>query len=123
MTDWFARYGKVIPLILGVIILPVQQALGDDVFDTADKIRVGLAIVGAVVTYVAPNLTGGVAVVTKGLTSAAFAVLNGLTGWLVDGMTASDWWSLLIAAAVAAGVLVLPSQKHPTAPQPVPAAA
>jgi hypothetical protein len=115
MNDWFQRYGKVIPLFVGAIVLVIQQALADNSIDSADRILIGLAIVGAVTTYIVPNLTGGVGLFAKGITSSAFAVLTGLTGWLAGGMSSSDWWALLIAAATAAGVMVFPSQKHPVA--------
>jgi hypothetical protein len=115
MTDWFARYGKTIPLFIGAIVLVIQQAVADNSIDSGDRILIGLAIVGAVTTYIVPNLTGGIGLFAKGITSAAFAILTGLTGWLIDGMAVSDWWALLIAAATAAGVMVFPSQKHPVA--------
>jgi len=113
MRSWFQVYGKVIPLFLGSIFLVVQSAVSDDVVTGDEKIQIALIVVGGIVTYIVPNLVGGIAHFAKGITSAAIAVLTGLSGWLVDGMSTSDWWNLLIAAATAAGVLVLPSVKHP----------
>lgn len=109
MRDWFSLYGKALALVLGAVAM-VIQTLGWDT--TEDKIAIGIALVGGIVTYVVPNLTGGIAKFAKAITSAAMAVFTGLSGWLIDGMSTDDWVNLLIAALVAAGVLILPSVKH-----------
>lgn len=113
MGEWFARYGKVIPLFLGGIILVVQQAMSDNMLELDEKIAIALAVVGAVNVYVVPNLVGGLGLYAKGFVQASVAVLTGLSGWMIGGMDVNDWWALLIAAATAAGVLVFPSLKHP----------
>lgn len=113
MSAWFAKYAKTIPLFVGGIVLVVQAALSDNVIVLDEKIAISLAVVGALNTYIVPNLTGGLGHFAKGLVASSTAVLTGLSGWLIDGMSQSDWWALLISAATAAGVLVLPSQKHP----------
>lgn len=113
MNAWFAKYAKVLPLMAGGIVLVVQAALSDNVVNLDEKIAISLAVVGAVNTYIVPNLVGGIGRYAKGIVNATTAVLIGLAGWMVNGMSAADWWALLIAAATAAGVIVLPSVKHP----------
>lgn len=118
MSAWFAKYGKVIPLFLGAIVLVVQTAMSDGVLALDEKIAIALAIVGAVNTYIVPNLSAGLGKYAKAFVQAAVPVLTGLSGWMIDGMSQSDWWALVITAATAAGVLVFPAQQHPAGGNP-----
>lgn len=118
--SWFTKHGKSIALILGALATVVTTALTDNMVEVDEQIAIGVALANAVLVYLVPNLTAGIAKYAKGVVSVVLAVLTGLSGWMINGMAPSDWWALLVAAATAAGVVLLPSQQHQTSGVVVP---
>ncbi len=120
--DWFRNYGKAVPLFLGAVILALRQVTDDGAVSGSGEwlLLIG-AFVAAVSTYVVPNLTEGAGKYAKIVTYAATAVVTALGTLLPGGLTAQDWIDLVIVAATALGVVVLPSTQHPANPAVAPA--
>lgn len=110
---WNSGYMKAVFAALGAVLVVAASALTDNHVNVDEAIAIGVAVVNAFGTYVIPNLSEGVAVHAKAIVAGLLAVLAGLAGWLVDGMSGADWINLVIAFGTAAGIFLAPAQKHP----------
>jgi hypothetical protein len=117
-VNWFERFAKVIPLFLGGLVVALRQILPDGVHGQEEWLLLATAVVGGVTTYLVPNLTAGIGEYAKLITYAASLVIGALPALLPSGLTADEWFDLCILVATAVGVVVLPSQKHPSGPPP-----
>lgn len=95
-----AHYTKYIVQVVGVVLAAVAAALVDGQITADEAVNLGLLALGAVTTYVVPNLEAGVGRYLKLIVSAIAAGLTLLASSLTDGVTLSEW--LMIGAAVLA---------------------
>jgi hypothetical protein len=109
---WSSGYAKAVFAVLGAVLVVVSSALTDNIVNLDERVAIAVALVNAVTTYVIPNLSSGVARHAKSIAAGLLAVLAGLTGWMVDGMSYADWVNLVIAFATAAGIFLAPAPKH-----------
>lgn len=110
---WNSGYMKSVFAALGAVLVVAASALTDNHVNADEAVAIGIAVVNAVTTYIIPNLSAGSAEFAKTVTAGLLAVLTGLTGWLVDGMSGADWINLVIAFGTAAGIFLAPAAKHP----------
>lgn len=116
MNAWFAKYGKSLALFAGALVLVVQNVLSDGGITGNEWFILATAVVGGVSTYLVPNLTGGLGKYAKAITFAASILIGAIPSILPDGITPTEWFNLVVLLATQAGVIVLPSQQHPTGP-------
>jgi len=95
-----AHYTKYIVQIVGVVLAALAAALVDGVITPDEAVNLGLLSLGAIATYVVPNLEAGLGRYLKLIVSAIAAGLTLLASSLTDGVTLSEW--LMIGAAVLA---------------------
>lgn len=108
-------FGKFWFAALGAVLVVVATTLSDNRIEVDEAIAIGVAAVNAATVYVVPNLDSGIGKYAKAICSGLLAVLTGLAGWMVGGMSGADWINLVLAFATAAGVLVASAPQHPTA--------
>jgi hypothetical protein len=124
VNDWFKRFAKALPLILGAIIIVLRQVTDDGVVTGTEWFVVIGAANSAVAVYWVANLTGGAGKYGKLVTHTVSLTIPALVAFLPGGLTGNEVIDLIIVAGTAAGVLIFPSQQHPESPViPQPAAA
>jgi hypothetical protein len=102
-------YLKLIAQVIATVLAAIATALfGDGSLDTSELINVGILGLGAVAVLGAGNLPAGVWQHTKGIVSAATAVLVLLSSLWTDGISPAEWAQLVLAALGALGVVVAP---------------
>lgn len=92
------HYAKYLAAVATVIVAGAGAALADNTITTAETVNLAIIGLGAVLTYVVPNLETGVGRYAKMLVQAFTAGAVLLQSSLIDGVTAGEW--LQVAAAV-----------------------
>ena len=92
--------------VVGVLV----TALTDDIITTAELVNVAIIGVGAVATYLAPNLPSGAGSVLKTIVAFIAAGLVALQSFLTGGITTSEWLQIAVAAFAGIGVYVVPNE-------------
>jgi hypothetical protein len=112
MLETLKRYGPVIASSLVFVVLAFREVIQDGAISLEDRYVLAIAFVNAVVTYVVPNIQGGIARVAKLLTHAALVALafylKAQTG---DGQVSTTEWidgAVLILGALGVAVTVGP---------------
>lgn len=95
-----AHYTKYIAQIAGVILAAIAAALVDGLLTPDEAVNLALLSLGAIATYLVPNLDAGVGRYLKLIIAAIAAGLTLLASSLTDGVTLAEW--LMIGAAVLA---------------------
>ena len=95
-----AHYTKFIVQIVGVVLAAVAAALVDGLLTPDEAVNLALLSLGAIATYLVPNLEAGIGRYLKLIIAALSAGLTLLASSLTDGVTLSEW--LMIGAAVLA---------------------
>jgi hypothetical protein len=102
------RYLKFAAQVAATVLAALATALfGDNNLDVPELINVGILGLGAVAVLGAGNLPAGVWAHSKGLVSAATAVLVLLSSVWTDGVSPAEWAQLVLAALGAVGVFAL----------------
>lgn len=114
MSAWFAKYGKSLALFAGALVIVVKNVIADGSLQGDEWHILATAVVGGVATYIVPNLTGGLGKWAKSVTYAASIVIGALPAILPGGISPAEWFDLVVLLATQVGVIVLPSQQHPT---------
>lgn len=101
--------------VLAVIAAGISAAIvaltGDQLIDDVEKINIAIAVVTAAAVFTGPNVAG--ARVTKSVLAVLGAVLTLAVNLIADGITASEWLQLLMAALGALGVYFIPNRPGP----------
>ena len=105
-----AHYAKSIMYIGLAVVGVLVTSLTDDVVTQSELINVGIVGVGAVATYLVPNLDAGPAAYLKG--AVAFLVAGGvaLQSFLTDGVSTAEWLQIAVAAFAGIGVVIVPNE-------------
>lgn len=107
-------YAKSLLYVLLAIAGVLVTALADSVVTTSELINVGIIGVGAVGVYVVPNSPEGVARFLKTAVAFVAAALVALASFLSDGITASEWLQIAVAAFAGIGVYIIPNESNGT---------
>lgn len=103
------NYAKAVAAVVGAGLSAAIVALtGDNAFSNVELINVAIAVVGAAAVFAAPNVPG--APITKAVLAVLLAVLTLSVNLIVDGVTASEWLQLAVAALSALGVYSVPNR-------------
>ena len=92
--------------VVGVLVV----ALNDDVVSTDELVNIGIIGVGAITTYLVPNLPTGVGQYAKVTVTFVVAALVALQSFLTDGITTTEWLQIAVAAFAGIGVYVIPNE-------------
>lgn len=104
-----AGYTKAIVAIIAAVLVVLGAALTDQAVTQIELVQIGIAFVTAVGVYLVPNLTAGPARYAKSAVGFAGAGLAVLVTVLADGVTYSEWITVVLAGLGAVGVTVLPN--------------
>lgn len=108
------NYAKAAAGVLAAVATAIVAALmGDDAISNVEWVNVAVVAVGAAAVFAAPNVPG--ARYTKAILAALAAVLVLLVSVITDGITATEWIQLALAAAGALGVFAAPYSMVTTA--------
>jgi hypothetical protein len=99
-----SHYAKAIVYIALAVVGVLVTALTDDVVTTSELVNVAIIGVGAVATYLVPNLPEG----PGGFLKAVVAVA--LQSFLTDGITTAEWLQIAVAAFAGIGVYIVPNE-------------
>lgn len=110
LKTWLAVLGAVLYTLYAGLAEGSPGGVG---FTPAEIAAVGTAFVGAFLTYISPNLTGGIAQYTKVISQGLLAVLGVVAGLVEGGLTAQEWLGLVILFGSTIGVFLAPAEKHP----------
>lgn len=106
------RYTKAFIAVIGAAVMAVASALsGDNHIGTEEWINISIAGFTAFQVWLTANIPA--APVAKAITAGALALLNLLVSQLTGGIDSAEVVNLIIAFAVAAGVLALPNTPDP----------
>lgn len=105
-----SHYAKAIVYIGLAVVGVLVSALTDDVVTTAELVNVGIIGVGAVATYLVPNLPSGPGAYLKGAVAFTVAALVALQSLLTDGVTTAEWLQIAVAAFAGIGVVIVPNE-------------
>lgn len=95
---------------VGVLI----TALADNTVTTPELVNILIVGVGAVTVYLVPNLPSGPGAALKTIVAFTVAALIALQSFLTDGITASEWLQIAVAAFAGIGVFVIPNEPAKT---------
>lgn len=100
---------QTIAMTLGAIAALIVPLVTDDhQLNTLEWFNLGLGIVGAISTYVVPNLDTTVGRYAKQVVAGLVAALTLLPTLTADGVTFGEWLQVIVIALGAAGVIALP---------------
>lgn len=101
------NYGKAFAAVAAALISAAVAALaGDQNIDPVEWVNIAIAGTTAAAVFAAPNVPG--ARYTKSVLAVLGAVLMLLTSVITDGIAATEWLQLLLAALGALGVYAVP---------------
>lgn len=105
------RYNKLVFAIVGAVAVAVQTALSaDGLMSTQDYVVVVAAALAAVGTWLVPNTP---ALETAKTWVNALVLAAGVAAPLVqDGLTGTEWTTVVIALLTAAGVYIVPNARR-----------
>lgn len=110
-----SHYAKSIVYIALAVVGVLVTALADDIITTSELVNVGIIGVGAIATYLVPNLPEGPGGFLKAAVAFLAAALVALQSFLTDGITTSEWLQIAVAAFAGIGVYIIPNEpKQPT---------
>ena len=95
-------------LVLAVVLSYLTTALTDNRVNTEELLNLGIVLTNALTVYILPRLEG--VLWLKPATAVTLALLQALTSYLTDGISASEWPLLGLAALGALGVVVTNKQ-------------
>lgn len=102
-------YAKAILAIVAAAFAVLTVALTDNVVTPTEATNVGIAVVTATGVYLVPNLQAGPARYLKLAVALLGAALAALVAVLTDGVTASEWLTVILAALAAIGIGIVPN--------------
>jgi hypothetical protein len=106
------NYTKAFAAVVATILSAVVAALtGDGQIDAVEWVNVAILAVGSASVFAAPNVPG--AAFTKTVLAVLTAALTLLTSIVTDGITATEWMQLALAALAAMGVYAAPYVPSP----------
>ena len=103
-------YTKAIVAIAAAALVVLGAALTDNEVTTVELVNIAIAIVTAIGVYLVPNLDDGPRRYAKAIVAFLGAALAALLTVLTDGVTASEWITVVLAALGAIGVTILPNR-------------
>ena len=105
-----SHYAKAIMYIALAAVGVLVTALADDVITIPELVNVGIIAVGAIATYLVPNLPEGPGRYLKGIVAFVVAGLVALQSFLTDGVSTAEWLQIFVAAFAGIGVVVVPNE-------------
>jgi hypothetical protein len=105
-----SHYAKAIVYIALAVVGVLVTALTDDVVTTSELVNVAIIGVGAVATYLVPNLPEGPGGFLKAVVAFVAAALVALQSFLTDGITTAEWLQIAVAAFAGIGVYIVPNE-------------
>lgn len=109
------HYAKSLLYIALAVVGVLVTALADNTLTTDELVNVGIIGVGAVTVYLVPNLPEGPGRYLKVGVTFIVAALVALQSFLTDGITATEWLQIAVAAFAGIGVYVIPNEPARTA--------
>ena len=104
------HYAKSLLYIALAVVGVLVTALADDLITVDELVNIGIIGVGAIVTYLVPNLPEGVGRYAKVIVTFVIAALVALQSFLTDGVTTTEWLQIAVAAFAGIGVYVIPNE-------------
>lgn len=104
------HYAKSLLYIALAVVGVLVTALTDDLITVDELVNIGIIGVGAIVTYLVPNLPEGVGRYAKVIVTFVIAALVALQSFLTDGVTTTEWLQIAVAAFAGIGVYVTPNE-------------
>lgn len=105
------HYAKYLVAVITVIVAGVGAALADGILTADEAVNLLIIGLGAILTYLVPNLQAGIGSYAKLIVQALTAGAVLLQSSLLDGVTAGEWFQ--IAAAVLGAFTVYALPNHP----------
>lgn len=93
-----SHYTKFIVAALGIVLGALAAALGDNLITVDEAVNLVIVALGAVATYIVPNLETGIRRYSKLIVGALTAGVTLLASLTSDGITLSEW--LMVGAAI-----------------------
>lgn len=116
------HYAKSITYVILAAVTFLVTATTDNAVSGEELVNLAVVVLGAVAVYLVPNFPDGVAKYWKtGITAATAALVAVLSFW-TDGISATEWMQIGIAALAAIGVYIVPNEKPVAEVTPVPQA-
>lgn len=105
------QYNKLLFAIVGAVAVAVQTALSSDgLLSTQDYVVVAAAALAALGTWLVPNTP---ALETAKTWVNALVLAAGIAAPLIqDGLTGTEWTTVIIALLTAAGVYAVPNRSR-----------
>jgi len=104
------HYAKSLLYIALAVVGVLVTALTDDLITVDELVNIGIIGVGAIVTYLVPNLPESVGRYAKVIVTFVIAALVALQSLLPDGVTTTEWLQIAVAAFAGIGVYVTPNE-------------
>lgn len=105
-----SHYAKAIVYIALAVVGVLVTALTDDVVTMPELVNIAIIGVGAVATYLVPNLPEGPGGFLKAAVAFVAAALVALQSFLTDGITTAEWLQIAVAAFAGIGVYIIPNE-------------
>jgi peptidoglycan/LPS O-acetylase OafA/YrhL len=102
-------YAKAILYVALAAVTVLVTALTDNHVSVEELLNLAIVLLGAIVTYLVPNLDEGVRRYAKGIVACLTAALVALASFLTGGVTLSEWMQVVVAALAAVGVVIVPN--------------
>lgn len=104
------QYAKAITYIALAVVAVIVTALADDVITTSELINIAIIGLGAVATYLIPNLSNGAGQYLKSGVAFLAAGLVAVQSFLTGGITTAEWLQVAVAAFAGIGVYIVPNE-------------
>lgn len=104
------HYAKSITYIALAAVTFLVTALTDDKLSGEELLNLGVIVVGAVAVYLVPNLPEKAARYGKTIATFVTAALVAALSFWTDGISATEWLQIGIAALAAIGVYIVPNE-------------
>lgn len=106
-------YSKALTAVIGAVVMAIAAAMTDDAITHPEWVQIAIAGFGAMSVFITANVDLPLWDKAKAITAGALAGLGLLGGYLANGEHLNNalWLNVAIAAAVAAGVFVVPNQR------------
>jgi hypothetical protein len=105
------QYAKALIYIALAAVSVLVTALTDDVVSPEELVNVGIVGVGAIATYLVPNLPTGPGAYAKSATAFIVAGLIAVASALTGGITTAEWLQIGVAAFAGIGVYIVPNEQ------------
>lgn len=103
-------YSKFIVAMLGVVLAALAGALADNAITPDEAVNLAIVSLGAIATYLVPNMPAGPGSMLKMFVGALTAGATLLSSEISDGVTTGEWLMVGAAVLTAFATYVIPNQ-------------